>query len=57
MSSKKYRLILRQDNADERLAPIGHELGLVSDEALQKVNDKYDAVRREICLLYTSRCV
>ena len=47
-SRSEYRLILRQDNADERLAPIGHELGLVSSEALQKVNDKYDAVRREI---------
>ena len=47
-SRSEYRLILRQDNADERLAPIGHELGLVSDEALQKINEKYDAVRREI---------
>ena len=47
-SRSEYRLILRQDNADERLAPIGHELGLVSDETLQKVNDKYDAVHREI---------
>ena len=47
-SRSEYRLILRQDNADERLAPIGHELGLVSDETLQKVVDKYDAVRREI---------
>ena len=47
-SRSEYRLILRQDNADERLAPIGHELGLVSDETLQKVVSKYDAVRREI---------
>ena len=47
-SRSEYRLILRQDNADERLAPIGHELGLVSDETLQKVVGKYDAVRREI---------
>ena len=47
-SRSEYRLTLRQDNADERLAPIGHELGLVSDETLQKVVGKYDAVRREI---------
>ena len=47
-SRSEYRLILRQDNADERLAPIGHELGLVSDETLQKVVGKYDAVRCEI---------
>ena len=47
-SRSEYRLILRQDNADERLAPIGHELGLVSDETLQRVVGKYDAVRREI---------
>lgn len=47
-SRSEYRLILRQDNADERLAPIGHELGLVSDETLQKVVGKYNAVRREI---------
>ena len=47
-SRSEYRLILRQDNADERLVPDGRELGLVSDETLQKVNDKYDAVHREI---------
>ena len=47
-SRSEYRLILRQDNADERLAAIGHALGLVSDEALRRVTEKYSAVRREI---------
>ena len=50
-SRSEYRLLLRQDNADQRLCPIGYELGLVSKERLDAVEEKYAAVEREISRL------
>ncbi len=46
-SRSEYRLLLRQDNADQRLMPIGHEIGLVSDETLARMEEKYAKVEEE----------
>ena len=55
-SRTEYRLLQRQDNADRRLAHIGHEVGLVSNEAYQKVVKKYAAVDAEIRRLEKTPC-
>ena len=47
-SRSEYRLLHRQDNADQRLSHIGAAVGLVPPERLQQVEEKYEAVRREM---------
>ena len=46
-SRSEYRLLHRQDNADERLSAIGHRIGLVSDERFAAVQQKYRLVDAE----------
>lgn len=50
-SRAEYRILLRQDNADQRLTPIGHSIGLASEDRLKKMESKQENINRIVSFI------